>query len=155
MSSNELKEQPSFDIVRIQVRTTNDLAIKDNTIIDLWQRFFHENWLKRIPNKIDHDIIAVYYDYARDRSGKYNILIGCKVRPSKSGSIKMPIDAWHINMAAHKARIFTLDLQCVGMLGLWKRVWQLEDEKKINRSYSVDYEIYPKIGTPTLYIGVN
>ncbi len=74
-------EQPEFSVIGIQVRTSNAKEMTGGGAIPKqWAKFFKEGIADKIPNKVDSTIYAVYTDYASDRNGEYDFIIGMKVR---------------------------------------------------------------------------
>ena len=140
MNLNQIEHEPGFNVIGIAIRTSNNAAFSDNSIGNLWQRFFAESVFATIPHKIDHAIVAVYYDFATDRNGEYNLLLGARV--SSIDEIPMGMIAYHV--PSQKRAIFVSESGPVGQVcfDLWKKIWLLEDENKLNRAYSADYELY-------------
>src|SRR5215213_3050663 len=70
---------PSFYLIGLAVRTTNEnnQAMKD--IGELWGRFLGENIPSKISNKVSDDKYCVYTDYESDANGPYTTLLGYKV----------------------------------------------------------------------------
>ena len=56
----------AFKIIGISVRTTNENGQSSKDIPFLWNKFFEENILEQIPNKIGKDIYCVYTDFRKD-----------------------------------------------------------------------------------------
>ena len=58
MNINQLGIDQEFYIIGITIRTTNKAAINNGTIKNLWQQFFTQSILSKIPNKINHELVA-------------------------------------------------------------------------------------------------
>ena len=72
----------AFEVMGIAVRTNNAKeASADGAIPKLWQRVMQEHALNAVPDQSDHNIYAVYTDYASDANGDYTLVLGKKVRP--------------------------------------------------------------------------
>jgi predicted transcriptional regulator YdeE len=96
--------------------------------------------MSNIPNKIDHAMVAVYYDYESDYNGYYNLLLGARV--SSLDGVPAGMVACHV--PAQKSRVFVSESGqrsrvCVE---LWQKIWLLEDEHAVSRAYVADYELY-------------
>ena len=79
MNINHVEVEQGFDVIGITLRTTNKAAIDHGTIQKLWEQFFTESISSQIPNKVDHAIVALYYDFENDKNGAYNVLLGARV----------------------------------------------------------------------------
>lgn len=76
----KLVDQAEFTVVGIAVRTSNAKEMTaDGVIGKQWGRFMQEGISRKIPNKADASIVAVYTDYASDKDGEYTYLLGSRV----------------------------------------------------------------------------
>jgi len=66
-------------IIGISVRTTNQNGQAMQDIGNLWQRFFSEQILAKIPNKVSDTIYSIYTDYQKDYTEPYTCIIGVEV----------------------------------------------------------------------------
>lgn len=70
----------SFQIIGIEVRTTNQNSQAINDIGALWGgKFMEQGILKKIPNKVNSTIYCLYTDYEGDHLLPYTTVIGCEV----------------------------------------------------------------------------
>lgn len=140
MNVNYVEVEAGFNVIGIALRTTNQAAIADGTIQKMWGRFFAESILLAIPNKIDHAILALYYDFESDKSGQYTLLIGARV--SSIDEVPAGMIAWRV--PAQKRAVFLSEAGPVGKVcfELWQKIWMLEDQNKLDRVYGADYELY-------------
>lgn len=137
---NKTEKEKAFDVVGITIRTTNKEAIENSTIQKLWQKFFNEQILSKIPNKIDNFIIALYHNYENDKNGAYNLLLGARV----SSIDKIPEGMVARHVPASKRAIFISEpiQKETAVFNLWKKIWDEEDQGRLNRAYGFDYELY-------------
>ncbi len=158
MNIDHIQAEKAFDVIGISLRTTNKEAVAQGTIGSLWQRFFAQGILARIPNKIDNAIIAVYYDFESDKSGEYTLLIGARV--SSTEVIPAGLDALHVPAQDRSVFVSQKGPQGVVVFDLWKQIWSLEEAKQLNRSYTADYEVYdersldPQHAQVAIHIGI-
>lgn len=122
-------------VMGIAVRTTNQNQQAQTDIGALWQRFFGENLLSRIPGKISEDIYCVYTDYETDANGPYTTILGCKVAslqglPEGFVGKTIPEATYRLYRSAGKLP------DCV--LATWGQIWQA----LIERSYLADFDVY-------------
>lgn len=140
MNNNLIQHEPAFDVIGIAIRTTNQAAMEQGTIGMLWQQFFVESVYAAIPDKVDHAIVAVYYDFEDGKKGEYNLLIGARV----SSVDDIPAGMMAVHVPEQKRMVFTspVGLRSEIVFELWQEIWQLEDQGTLNRAYTADYEVY-------------
>ncbi len=140
MNTTTTQQENDFIVVGITLRTTNKEAFETGTIQKLWQQFFTQQIFDTIPNKINNDIIALYYDFESDKDGQYTLLLGTKV--SSIDLIPTGLSAQHV--PAENRKIFTSEQGPIidVVIKLWQNIWNLEDQKKLHRAYQFDYELY-------------
>jgi predicted transcriptional regulator YdeE len=135
-------EESGFTVVGIEVRTSNAKEMSpDGMIGKQWARFMQENLAARIPNKADSSVLAVYSDYASDKDGEYNFLIGARVVSAKEVPAGMVVK----KVPAGRYAMFTSEKGPVGkvVFGLWQKIWTIpKAEPGGDRAYRVDYEVY-------------
>ncbi len=68
-----------FFIMGISIRTTNEDQQAAKDIPALWQRFWNEDILSKIPNKTGNTLYCAYTDYESDFTKPYTTVLGCKV----------------------------------------------------------------------------
>src|SRR5256885_1857018 len=81
VSAPRTVHQDEFSVIGIETKTTGEQELSgDSAIGPLWQKFYQEHVLDKIPNRADQNIYALYTNYARDRMGGYTVIIGAKVK---------------------------------------------------------------------------
>jgi predicted transcriptional regulator YdeE len=152
-------EIPAFTIIGIEARTTNAKeATAEGIIGKQWQNFFSEGIPQRIPNKIDSNFYAVYYDYASDHNGEYSYLIGAKVKDGTAPPSGMVAK----QVRTGKYAVLTSDKGPFPKVvpATWTEIFGFEDEGKLKRAYQTDFELYderakdPQNGQIDIYIGL-
>ena len=126
-------------------------TITDNTegmtlIPQTWERFFSENILDRIENKIpESGIYAVYTEYESDENGKYAFVIGTRVTtPDLSVGISAVV------IPAGKYAVFTA-VSRDKVVDVWQHIWQ----SRIQRTYLSDFEYYdPTTEEIRIFVGI-
>ncbi len=125
-----------FDIVGIRTRTINDgSAAKD--IPALWNRLMAENILANIPNRVNDNIYCLYTEYESDHLHLYDVVLGCKVKNIND----IPDGYTHLNVPATENAQFLAKGNIEHgevVVDTWMNIWK----SNLDRSYSVDYEIY-------------
>ena len=74
-----MTQKPSFHIIGISVRTTNQDQQASSDIPALWNKFFGEGILAKIPNKVSSNLYSIYTDYEKDHTAPYTTILGCEV----------------------------------------------------------------------------
>jgi predicted transcriptional regulator YdeE len=123
-----------------------------------WQKFFREGILAKIPNKIGPNVYTLYTDYASDRNGEYSFVIGAMVKEGTAAPAGMVAKV----LPGGRFAVLASDRGPLPKVvpEVWQKVWRLEDEKKIQRNYKADFEIYdqrnqdPQDAQVDLYVGM-
>ena len=146
-------------MIGIEARTTNAReATADAVIPGQWQKFFQEGILERIPNKIGPNIYALYTNYASDRNGEYSFVIGAMVKKETAAPDGMVLKS----LSGGRFGVLTSNQGPLSTVvpGVWRKAWKLEDEKKLQRTYQADFEVYdqrsrdPQNAQVDLYVGM-
>lgn len=131
----------SFSVIGITTRTSNkDEFSGAGRIAELWQRFYSENVMTKIENKISDKVLAVYHNYESDANGDYSLMIGLMVDKNAhptSGLTKIDIPAQDYTQ-------FTSNKGAMpgNIIETWQEIWKSTESKTINRAYSFDFELY-------------
>lgn len=160
-SSPKIVRQEEFSIVGIEAHTSGERELSgDGEIPGLWQRFYREHILEKIPNKADQNTYAIYTDYSRDRMGEYTVVIGAKVKDKSqipAGMVLKTVRAGqYAVLTSEKGPADTV----IPMA--WQKVWALEDKDLLcgKRAYKTDFELYdmhatdPQTLQADLYVGL-
>jgi predicted transcriptional regulator YdeE len=140
--TSHVAQQDGFTVVGISARTNNAReATADAVIGKQWTRFMQEGLLAKIPNKVDHSIVAVYTDYASDHNGDYTFVLGAKV----SSSANLPEGMAAKKIPAGRYAVFTTDKGPGPKVvpELWMKINALpKSATGGDRLYRADFEIY-------------
>lgn len=99
-------------------------------------KFFNENILSKIPNKIDDSLLALYTDYEEDYTKSYSWILGCEV----SSLDEVPEGLVGKVIPESKYAVFTTHGEFpAGLIAVWQNIWNAG----LNRLYSSDFEVYP------------
>lgn len=133
-----------FSVVGISVVTTNAESKSLKDIGELWEYFFKNKIIEKIPNKLSEDIYCIYTDYESDFKGKYKTIIGCRVSESNN----IPENLIKINIAASKYNKFVSKGEIQeAVSNTWNHIWSTN----YPRTYLADFDIYtPKSLDPNL-----
>ncbi len=99
------------------------------------ERFFRENILAKIPHKLNHDLLALYTDYAGDHTQPYSWILGCEVahlHDIPEGLVGKEIPA------SHYAVYTTQGEFPQGLISAWQSIWTSPHVRK----YTCDFEVY-------------
>ena len=133
-------------IIGISVRTTNKNHQAMADIPALWNTFFSNNVLEKIPNKINNELYCIYTDYESDHTGPYTTILGCKVSSFEceppEGMVSTII-APTIPSETAAFRVFPVYGKLTDgiVYAEWQKIWSLAP-KDLPRAYSADFELY-------------
>ncbi len=134
----EKVELKPLTITGIAVRTTNREQQSAGDIARLWEQFWKEDVMNRIPDKAGNDIYCIYTEYEGDFTQPYTTLIGCGVdRHSEvlpAGMKFVIIPAGNYMKLTARGR-----LADGVVIREWSKVW----ESNLPRTYQADFEVYP------------
>jgi predicted transcriptional regulator YdeE len=140
--NSRVVQQDGFTVIGIAARTNNAReASSDGVIGKQWARFMQEGVLGKIPNKLDHSIVAVYTDYASDHNGDYTFVLGAKV----SSTADLPDGLVATKVPGGRYVVFTSEKGPGPKVvpELWKKINALpKSATGGNRAYRADFEIY-------------
>lgn len=130
-----------FRIIGITTRTTNAAEMAGaGKIAALWSEYYFQGKISEIPNPIKPHTVAVYHDYESDASGPFSLLIGLEV----SKQTEAPAGFIALDIPPQKYVTITSEQGPMPqvIIEAWQKVWSLTEQKKIDRIYSFDLEIY-------------
>lgn len=131
-----VKDKKPFTIVGIEMRTTNQNGEAMSKIPAFWQKFYHDNIVKKIPSVIQPETVyAVYSDY--DERGYYSMLIGVESssqQPLEQGlrSITVPASKYAV-LTAKGAISYAIPTA-------WEYIWSHDFPH--TRAFRADFEVY-------------
>jgi predicted transcriptional regulator YdeE len=143
----------NFYIIGISVRTSNANGQAQADIGELWGRFFNQNRISQIPDKISEDLYCVYTDYESNFEGPYTTVLGCQVASLEY----IPDGFTGVTFPAANYQVYTSQGKlpdCVGQT--WNYIWQ----NARNRKYTADFDVYgpeaqnPESATVKTYLAV-
>jgi predicted transcriptional regulator YdeE len=135
MTNYNLVIKPAFTIVGIECKTSNDPHAAPQDIPKLWQKFFTENVMSKIQNKVSEEVFALYCDYQGDYTKPYSLVIGCAVHntnniPAGMVAKTVPGGSYAVFNAKGEHPKTLVDT--------WGKIWKSD----IKRTYTGDYELY-------------
>jgi len=131
----ELKSLDSFHIIGIKVRTINKEKRAGKDIKELWDRFFKDQILEKIPNTVNSNIYSVYTNYQSDHLDWYDCYLGCKVDHLK----EIPDGLVGVTIQKSDYKIFTSrGVLPNAVLDTWEMIWKSSH----NRPYKADFDVY-------------
>lgn len=124
-----------ISLVGISIRTTNKNGQSANDIGQLWGRFFQEQILSMIPNRVSDNIYCVYTDYESDYRGEYTTILGCQVFNADEEAIDSRLTKTEIPNSDY-LQFSATGIENVGLV--WNHIW----ENEYPRKYSADFDVY-------------
>lgn len=126
----------AFKVVGIKVRTSNEDGKAANDIPALWGRFFAENILDKIPNKVNGEILSIYTNYESDYTKPYDTLLCCKV--SSFDGVPEELETATFNGATYATFQAKGNLDEGVVYNEWSKIWNTD----LKRKYTADFEVY-------------
>ena len=128
-----IEQQKEKRFIGFELRTNNEecsVAMPAHK-----EKFFQENMLAKIPNKINGDMLALYTDYEGDYTKPYSWILGCEV----SSLDHIPEGLVGKIIPAATYAVFTSQGDFPeGLIAVWQTIWQA----KLSRAYTCDFEVY-------------
>ena len=113
--------------------TSNEKAKTMNEIGKTWEEFINEGIYKNIENKINGEVIGLYYGYENDMTGDYNFMTCCEVN-SESESVNHCV----VIPESKYAKFSFKGNMITDVIKAWEEIWEMS----IDRKYSFDFEVY-------------
>jgi len=129
-----------FKVIGISIRTTNKNGQSAKDIEAIWERFWNEKIQEQIPNKINHNIYAVYTDYETDYNGAYTTIIGLPVNSFENipeGFVGITIEKAEYQKFVSKGKMPE------AVVNTWVEIWG-NNELNQTRTYNADFTIHGK-----------
>ncbi|MGE7760225.1 GyrI-like domain-containing protein [Peribacillus sp. NPDC097895] len=102
-------------------------------------------WRKTNDYNIENDMkYGIYHQYENNYRGDYTLSI----------AIESPLSNEKILIPENKYKVFECIQEGHSVGETWKKIWQLEDEKNLNRNYSLDFEKYYPDGKVEIHIAI-
>jgi predicted transcriptional regulator YdeE len=126
--------KPGFKIIGISVKTCNTTTAMQD-IGNLWQRFFAENIMQKIPNVISQEVYCLYSDYEGDYLKPYVTTIGCMVEANAHAPEGLVAKV----IPEQKYRVYLAQGQMPdAIIHTWQDIWSNPPA----RAYIADFEVY-------------
>lgn len=136
MGNHMIVQKPAILVIGIDCRTSNAPDAGPKDIPKLWERFYGEDIISQIPNKISNEVIALYCDYEGDYTEPYSLVIGCPV--SSIDTIPEGMVAKTIPASSY-AVFHAVGEHPQALIETWGKIWKDPD---LERTYSGDFELY-------------
>ena len=137
----------------ISIRTSNSeqsQAFK-KTIGDLWQEFFGQNLVDKIPNMLSGSpIYGVYSAYESDANGQFTATVAVPVSAASSVFDIIEVSGGRYLMFEARGAIPH------SVIEAWGKIWQFfATSKEWKRRYTADFEVYRNSDVVEIYIAVD
>lgn len=129
-------EMDTFDVICINITTTNKNNQSSKDMAKLWQKFSQQDSTEQIPDRMDNKIIQLYSDYERDFSQPYQATLGFRVTKVAE------IPAGWVHKSVNKQTY--LQLKTIGsipesIIRAWKWIWSAD----LSLTFQTNFELYP------------
>jgi len=159
-AKTRIVRQDQLSIVGIEQRTSGEKEMSGEGVIPgMWQRFYGEGIIDKIPNRVDQSVYALYTDFASDRMGAYTVVIGVKVKDQSQMRDGLALKT----IPAGTYAVLTSDKGPAPTVipDAWLKIAALEDKDQLGgkRAYKCDFEVYEHMTDPQnvqadLYVGL-
>lgn len=123
-------------VAGIAVKTSNARGAAEVDIPKLWDNFFREGIMEKIPFRKNDAVIALYTDYEGDFTNPYTVIIGCEVFSAED----LPQGIVCKTVPSGSYAVFKPEGTFPErVLNAWEAIWQ----STLQRNYCGDFEIYP------------
>ena len=147
-------QKPSFHVIGISIRTSNENEQASTDIPVLWNRFFAEGILAKIPNKVNSNLHCIYTDYEKDHTAPYTTILGCQVENLN----EIPEGLIGKTFPEANYEVFTAkgNLMQGAVYKEWTKIWNAD----IPRTFVADFEVYdekshnPDNAEVNIFIGI-
>lgn len=130
-----------FQVIGIEVRTTNENGQGKKDIEALWAKLMSENTSSKIPNIIEQAVYSIYTAYESDYTKPYTTILGYKV--SNLDTIPSGMVGHTIKSGNFLKFVAKGDLSKDVVVKTWDNIWGQD----LNRAYLSDYEVYGEKAT--------
>ncbi|MCP9752729.1 GyrI-like domain-containing protein [Ferruginibacter sp. HRS2-29] len=127
---------PSFHIIGISVRTTNENGQAAKDIPALWNTFLSEGIATKIPGRIGDELYCIYTEYEKDHTKPYTTLLGCKVENLEK--IPEGLTGKSFEEASYEKFTAAGNLQQGAVYDAWVKIWNAG----LQRVFTADFEVY-------------
>lgn len=125
-------------IIGMTIRTTNENGQSANDIELLWQKFWKDETIHQLEQKINNDIYAVYTNYETDFTGHYDTIIGYEVSTLTvvpEGLVGLVIEGGEYAEYVSKGKMPE------AVFNTWLGIWA-DQEFNSKRAYKADFTVH-------------
>jgi predicted transcriptional regulator YdeE len=133
-----------FSVMGLRVRTSNAQGEASVAIPGIYSRFYKEE----IPKKLDvlrrfDPLFAIYFNYEKDETGKYDFLLGYCVKDSETPVHGLEV----VHIAPQNGRYFSIQPGAPEDVvpKFWAEIWNRKEIHTI-RTFNYDWEEYSEAG---------
>ncbi len=128
---------PTFKLAGYKIRTTNENNQAMQDIGALWGRVLSQNLLAKISNQTSTKIFALYYEYEKDHTRPYSVLLGVSV----NNLVDLPTDIIGVEIPTQNYTVFEANGPMPeALIQTWQKIWQQNDA--LARNFQFDFEEY-------------
>ena len=127
---------PTFSVIGISIRTTNEDGQSIQDIPALWNKFMSEGIIERIPGKAGNALYCIYTDYEKDHTKPYTTILGCKVLSLEN--IPNGMIGKTIEEASYTKYVAKGNVQEGIVFNEWLKIWN----SNLQRTFTSDFEVY-------------
>lgn len=135
-----------FKVIGVSQKISNENA--QEKIPEMWKTFIVENYLEKIPNKKNNQLMAYYTDYEGDHTKPFLYTIGCEV----SSFDNCPEEFNQMSISANKYALFEVKGNLPNsLIETWKYIWTSD----LKRKFDADFEVVVGADEVHVYISID
>jgi len=131
-------EEKGFKILGISMVTTTDHEVSHAAFEEIWDRFFKDDIMNKVPNKVEPTVYSIYDQYKETAPGVYDfrVTIGCKsTNDTDTDDLTLAeVKAGQYQQFPVKGKMPDAIIQ------KWEDIWK--EGPAIRRQFDTDYEAY-------------
>lgn len=139
----EIVRRENFVLCGITARVSNSAPAE---IGELWNRFYAEPFLEQLEVE-DGAVYSAYFDYTRDYSGPYSVLLGFRVSETQAALAGLTLLTIQRGSYALLRRQGPMPASVVET---WREVWSSD----LQRAYLTDFDRYAAPDTVEVNVGI-
>lgn len=142
---HEVVSKSDFKLVGITKRISNENAQQE--IPNMWKDFIVNNYLDKIPSKVNSNLMALYSNYEGDHTKPFDYSIGVEV----SSANEVPPELNTIVVKANKYALFKVKGELPeSLIETWKFIWNSD----LKRKFDADFEVVIDADEVHIYLSI-
>lgn len=150
MSVEEVEEKTIYGIAT-RTKNIDEMNPQTAKIGAVWQKF---DSTVDVDYKGGERVYGIYYNYASDANGEFDVLAGCETSHEKLESVKIEKGKYLVFNKAYEENSDHSRVQA--FIETWGQIWEYfsNENAQYKRSYKTDFEYYKNQSEIEIYISI-